>query len=79
MRIRQEHRGARDSGCHRRLETLRQPGKVRLLRFAATEVGDPSVDEECLPIIHLVFTNLKSWLLGIHYGVSHQHCTFRPA
>jgi len=41
--------------------------------FAATEVGDPSVAEECLPIIHLVFANLKSWLLGIHHGVSHQH------
>jgi len=41
-------------------ERLRRPGKVRLLRFAATEVGDPSVAEECLPIIHLVFANLKS-------------------
>jgi transposase-like protein len=41
--------------------------------FAATEVGDPSVAEECLLIIHLVFANLKSWLLGTHHGVSHQH------
>ena len=41
--------------------------------FAATQLGDPSVAEECLPIIHLVFANLKSWLLGIHHGVSHQH------
>jgi len=31
------------------------------------------VTEECLPIIHLVFANLKSWLLGTHHGVSHQH------
>ena len=41
--------------------------------FAATEVGDPSVAEECLPSLHLVFANLKSWLLGIHHGVSHRH------
>src|ERR1035437_9008728 len=26
--------------------------------FAATELGDPSVAEECMPIIHLVFANL---------------------
>jgi len=32
--------------------------------FAATQLGDASVTEECLPIIHLVFANLKSWLLG---------------
>ena len=25
------------------------------------------------PIIHLVFANLKTWLIGIHHGVSHQH------
>jgi transposase-like protein len=48
-------------------------GKYGYKHFAATEVGDPSVAEECLPIIHLVFANLKSWLLGIHHGVSHQH------
>jgi transposase-like protein len=41
--------------------------------FAATQLGDASVTEECLPIIHLVFANLKSWLLGTHHGVSHQH------
>jgi transposase-like protein len=41
--------------------------------FAATQLGDASVTEECLPIVHLVFTNLKSWLLGTHHGVSHQH------
>ena len=29
--------------------------------------------EEYLPIIHLVFANLKTWLNGIHHGVSHQH------
>ena len=29
--------------------------------------------EQYLPIIHLVFANLKTWLIGIHHGVSHQH------
>jgi len=41
--------------------------------FAATELGDSSVAEECMPIIHLVFANLKTWLTGTHHGVSHQH------
>ena len=40
---------------------------------AIAERGDPSVAEEWLPLIHLVFSNLKSWLLGIHHGVSAQH------
>jgi len=26
-----------------------------------------------MPIIHLVFSNLKTWLRGIHHGVSPQH------
>ena len=29
--------------------------------------------EQYLPIIHLVFANLKTWLSGIHHGDSHQH------
>ena len=29
--------------------------------------------EDYLPIVHLVFANLKSWLLGCHHGVSPQH------
>ena len=40
---------------------------------AIAERGDPTVAEEWLPLIHLVFSNLKSWLIGIHHGVSHQH------
>jgi hypothetical protein len=31
------------------------------------------VAEDFLPIIHLVFANLKTWLIGIHHGVSAQH------
>ncbi len=29
--------------------------------------------EEFLPMVHLVFSNLKAWLLGTHHGVSSKH------
>ena len=29
--------------------------------------------EDFLPISHLIFSNLKSWLRGCHHGVSPQH------
>jgi transposase-like protein len=35
--------------------------------------GDPELAEAALPLIHLVFSNLKAWLLGTHHGVSHRH------
>ena len=31
------------------------------------------VAEEFMPIIHLVFSNLKNWLNGIHHDVSAKH------
>lgn len=37
------------------------------------EANDPQVAEEYLPIVHLVFSNLKNWLRGCHHGVSPQH------
>jgi hypothetical protein len=40
---------------------------------AIAECGDPEVPEEFMPIIHLVFSNLKTWLNGIHHGVSAKH------
>ena len=40
---------------------------------AVAECGNPEVAENFLPIIHLVFANLKTWLIGIHHGVSTQH------
>jgi len=40
---------------------------------AVAERGDMQVAETFLPIIHLVFSNLKTWLRGIHHGVSPQH------
>ena len=40
---------------------------------AVAERGDMQVAETFLPIIHLVFSNLKTWLRGIYHGVSPQH------
>lgn len=40
---------------------------------AVAERGNPAMAEEYLPIIHLVFANLKTWLNGIHHGVSVKH------
>ncbi len=40
---------------------------------SVAERGDMQVAEEFLPIVHLIFSNLKSWLQGTHHGVSPQH------
>ncbi len=40
---------------------------------AIAECGDPEIAEEFLPIIHLVFANLKTWINGVHHGVSAKH------
>ena len=40
---------------------------------AIAECDDPEVAEEFLPIVHLVFSNLKTWLTGVHHGVSAKH------
>ena len=40
---------------------------------ALTLGGDPDKAEKHLPMIHLVFSNLKTWILGTHHGVSQQH------
>lgn len=44
--------------------------------FRLTQVaqrGDPDVTKTHLPLIHLVFSNLKAWLRGTHHGVSRQY------
>lgn len=41
--------------------------------LAVAERGDPKVAEDYLPIIHLIFSNLKAWLIGVHHGVGAQH------
>lgn len=38
-----------------------------------TLAGDPDKAEVHLPMIHLVFSNLKTWINGTHHGVSQQH------
>jgi transposase-like protein len=35
--------------------------------------GDPELAEVALPMVRLVFSNLKAWILGTHHGVSHRH------
>lgn len=40
---------------------------------AIAERGDMQVAETFLPIVHLAFSNLKTWLRGTHHGVSPQH------
>ena len=41
--------------------------------LAVAERGDAQVAEDYLPIIHLVFSNLKAWINGTHHGVGPQH------
>ena len=40
---------------------------------AITECGEPEVPEQFMPMVHLVFSNLKAWLKGTHHGVSSRH------
>lgn len=35
--------------------------------------GDPEKADAWLPMIHIAFSNLKTWLRGTHHGVSQQH------
>lgn len=41
--------------------------------LAVAERGEPNVAEDYLPIIHLIFSNLKAWINGVHHGVSPDH------
>ena len=49
------------------------PRDTALAFICHTGARSAQVAEEFMPIIHLVFPNLKTWLLGIHHGVSPQH------
>jgi transposase-like protein len=40
---------------------------------AVTLGGDLKLADVVLPLIHLVFSNLKAWLIGTHHGVGHRH------
>ena len=35
--------------------------------------SDPKLADAHLPMIHLIFSNLKTWILGTHHGTSQQH------
>ena len=35
--------------------------------------GDDEIAEQFLPVVHWTFSNLKTWLNGIHHGVSPRH------
>jgi hypothetical protein len=35
--------------------------------------GAPDMIDDYLPLVHIAFSNLKSWLRGCHHGVSPQH------
>lgn len=41
--------------------------------LAVAERGEPQVAEDYLPIVHLIFGNLKAWINGVHHGVGSQH------
>lgn len=41
--------------------------------LAVAERDDPQVAEDYMPLIHLIFSNLKAWLNGVHHGVGQQH------
>ena len=46
-------------------------GKRGYEHFAVAECGDPEVAEQYLPIIHLVFANLKTWLIVSTTALEH--------
>ena len=47
--------------------------KMGYQHLAVAERGEPNVAEDYLPIVHLIFSNLKAWLNGTHHGVSPKH------
>jgi transposase-like protein len=47
--------------------------KLGYRHFPVPLLGDPSMTDEYLPLVHLVFSNLKTWLQGTHHSVSPQH------
>jgi transposase-like protein/predicted RNA-binding Zn-ribbon protein involved in translation (DUF1610 family) len=49
-------------------------GALGFEHLPVAERGDPKVAEEYLPLVHLIFSNLKTWLQGTHHGrVEPQH------
>jgi transposase-like protein len=48
-------------------------GELGYRHHPVVMAGDPERAEAHLPMVHLVFSNLKSWLRGTHHGVSQDH------
>lgn len=48
-------------------------GKLDYRHDPLVLAGDPDKAEQHLPMIHLVFSNLKTWLNGTHHGAIAQH------
>lgn len=48
-------------------------GEMGFEHLPVAERGEARIAEEYLPLIHLVFSNLKAWILGVHHGVDPQH------
>ena len=49
------------------------PGPPSPIGRARTRDRIPYPPDDALPLIHLVFSNLKTWLQGTHHGVSQKH------
>jgi transposase-like protein len=47
--------------------------KIGYQHLQVAERGEAKTAEEYLPIVHLIFSNMKAWLLGVHHGVAPQH------
>ena len=71
----QPERRQRLNRANRCLARLSYPARLRLCPRAAGNLdGDPEKAEGHLPMIHLVFSNLKTWILGTHHGcIGQQH------
>ena len=52
---------------------LRSEGWSRSPTIPVVRPPFAEISEEFLPISHLVFANLKTWLAGTHHGVSARH------
>ena len=47
--------------------------KLGFEHFPLVLAGDPEKGDAHLPMIHLVFSNLKTWILGTHHGAIARH------
>lgn len=64
-------------GCRVKTDGLNAYRRIQALGYQHDPLplhGDPEKAERHLPMIHLVFSNLKTWILGTHHGaIGAQH------